>query len=842
MDYKNYLISFVKAYLPIGSELLLSKEDGNKTLILLADIDKDGVVEIIAPYKFGEEIYVIIIKSHYNLWYIAANIKGSGYDVNYLDVAPITSNYEHNLIIGWQYGAIWSELNIYQWTTRGIMNLIKENIYYSKIEVEDMPGKYGKDGKSEIALWSHDTGESYKIEVVRWIDGKLQTALDVYPYYFKKVVVFYEKKVKEMPDATFYWYYLADAELKAEMPERALKSIEKAISINSGYPDKDGLLKLKEEILLKLNSINTNTNIDIDIIESETRSDRQYKLYPAPVKNIDGVKWGYIDSKGVFIIKPEYKSARDFQDNGIAIVEKENLYGLIDLSGKYIIEPKYETINEFSEGRATVLHREGFKVIDENGKEITNKAYSYIGTYKNGRAMFSIEDSQGNWKYGFLDRTGKEVIPAIYQSVNDFNNGKAVVNVNDSEYRLIGINGETLNTYRYSFVGNIGDGLLPFREKNESKYGFINENGNIVIAPQYTGAQSFKEERAVINVGEDFTNQYGLIDKTGKIIIKPIYNDILQIGEKRIAVGESIDKDKSYMGSKYAIADTNGNFLIGFIYSQVSEYKDGLASVYDDKNTFFIDTSGKPAPNLPIVEGNGSMSIEGDIVKVNVDLRTLYLNKNGTLVYKQNTTIPLNDKYSVIEEKYKPNKDYLVYYPRIEGMENNQVQSNVNEKLKEMSQVKEISEDTQLDYSYTGDFSIEFFKKNLLIIELNGYEFPFGAAHGMPSLIYPSIDLVSGRFYELKDLFKKDSDYIKVLSDIIENQIKTREEYSYVWIEDYKGINENQGFYLDKDALYIYFTPYEIAPYAAGFPTFKILFNEISSIIDIEGEFWKSFN
>ncbi len=46
--------------------------------------------------------------------------------------------------------------------------------------------------------------------------------------------------------------YLADAELKAEI-QRALKSIEKAISINSGYPDKDGLLKLKEEILLKLN-------------------------------------------------------------------------------------------------------------------------------------------------------------------------------------------------------------------------------------------------------------------------------------------------------------------------------------------------------------------------------------------------------------------------------------------------------------------------------------------------------------------------------------------------------------------------------------------------------------
>jgi hypothetical protein len=42
--------------------------------------------------------------------------------------------------------------------------------------------------------------------------------------------------------------------------------------------------------------------------------------------------------------------------------------------------------------------------------------------------------------------------------------------------------------------------------------------------------------------------------------------------------------------------------------------------------------------------------------------------------------------------------------------------------------------------------------------------------------------------------------------------------------------------------LYIYFTPYEIAPYAAGFPTFKIPFTQILNIIDEEGEFWKAFN
>lgn len=45
-----------------------------------------------------------------------------------------------------------------------------------------------------------------------------------------------------------------------------------------------------------------------------------------------------------------------------------------------------------------------------------------------------------------------------------------------------------------------------------------------------------------------------------------------------------------------------------------------------------------------------------------------------------------------------------------------------------------------------------------------------------------------------------------------------------------------------EDKLAIYFEPYEIAAYAAGFPTFYIPYDEMIDIIDTEGEFWKSFH
>lgn len=74
------------------------------------------------------------------------------------------------------------------------------------------------------------------------------------------------------------------------------------------------------------------------------------------------------------------------------------------------------------------------------------------------------------------------------------------------------------------------------------------------------------------------------------------------------------------------------------------------------------------------------------------------------------------------------------------------------------------------------DFSSEFFRKNLLVLELVGYQYYFGAAHGMTPRVYANVDLVTGVFYELKDLFKNNNNYVKILSDIIEYQIKNHKQ------------------------------------------------------------------
>jgi hypothetical protein len=96
--------------------------------------------------------------------------------------------------------------------------------------------------------------------------------------------------------------------------------------------------------------------------------------------------------------------------------------------------------------------------------------------------------------------------------------------------------------------------------------------------------------------------------------------------------------------------------------------------------------------------------------------------------------------------------------------------------------------------------------------------------------------------YKLKDLFKPGSDYVQELSRIVGKQIKEDPQYSYVFPDSYTGIAADQPFYVTDNALHLVFAPYEIAPYAAGFPTFTIPFAQIQDNINTEGEFWKAFH
>lgn len=583
--------------------------------------------------------------------------------------------------------------------------------------------------------------------------------------------------------------------------------------------------------------------IDLPILEYERdyTNERTSYLFPVSLKVVGGSKWGYIDSKGKWVIKPIYEQAGDFQE-GVAIVRLKGLSGVIDSKGYFIVKPKYDTIHSFSEGRATVIDQHGFKTIDESGKELTTKAYSFMGDYKEGRVLFSVTDEKGKNLYGFLNRRGKEVIPASYLSASDFQDGRSVVKLKDGTYALINLTGKILQKYDFAYVGLYGEGLLPFQKSSGGMYGFINEQGKIIIEPRFRWVQPFQGGSAIVTISDGNHDLSGLIDKKGQFILKPNYHKIIHLGEDRLAIGKAVDPEKPYIGEIYALGDTNGHILTGFIFNRIGQYENGAASAANDQFTFFIDKKGRRMNTLPIVKGNGELHVEKTLIKGEIDFRLQYFKKDGELIWRQNAVIPLNEPYSVSEQKYKPNKDFLIYYPQINGMVDRKTQERINQLLKDLAGIKETPAHLQLESNYMGDFEVTFYRKNLVVIEITGYNYPFGAAHGMPVKKYIHLDLKTGDIFSLNDLFKPGSPYIKVLSERIGNQIKDNPKYTYVFPGSYKGIQVDQPFFISEDGLNLYFGPYEIAPYTAGFPAFTIPLEELTDIIDRNGSFWRSFH
>lgn len=116
-----------------------------------------------------------------------------------------------------------------------------------------------------------------------------------------------------------------------------------------------------------------------------------------------------------------------------------------------------------------------------------------------------------------------------------------------------------------------------------------------------------------------------------------------------------------------------------------------------------------------------------------------------------------------------------------------------------------------------------------------------GAADGYEENHYYTIDLKSGERVNLSDLFKEGSDYRKVISDNIKEQMKEQmaaDPNIVYWIDNeeypdwnFNGIDEDASFYINADnEIVICFNEGDVAPMYMGVVEFVIPDEVISDI------------
>lgn len=100
-----------------------------------------------------------------------------------------------------------------------------------------------------------------------------------------------------------------------------------------------------------------------------------------------------------------------------------------------------------------------------------------------------------------------------------------------------------------------------------------------------------------------------------------------------------------------------------------------------------------------------------------------------------------------------------------------------------------------------------------------------GGAHGISFRKSTTFNLDSGKVLGLEDFFLEGYDYVAAINEFITEAIQANPEYYFSNDWGFKTIGNDQPFYVDSEDLVIYFGLYEIAPYASGFPEFRIPFS-----------------
>lgn len=298
-------------------------------------------------------------------------------------------------------------------------------------------------------------------------------------------------------------------------------------------------------------------------------------------------KYGFLDLKGDEVIITKYDNGYSFDKIGLAKVGKKSatsgsttLWGYIDKKGNEVIPIKYETLGSFSNGLAYAkdpeTNRYGF--LDKTGKWALNPVYldllpfdGYDGTWvKQTDAKWHFINKAGK-DFGTLDDKG-----TLYKSL--YNQGYAVIEKTEYPFVLIDKTGKELKIiddcdgiYTYS------DGIAGYKCKSNGKYGFVDLNGNKIIACDYDGFGAFSEGISKVDKKVDGKTRSGYIDNKGNIIL-PILYDVA--GTFRDGWG-MIKKD-----SNYFYVDRNGNLKDPpRRYDELYEFRSGFSlGITKEKN------------------------------------------------------------------------------------------------------------------------------------------------------------------------------------------------------------------------------------------------------------------
>ncbi|NRA13616.1 MAG: WG repeat-containing protein, partial [Crocinitomicaceae bacterium] len=147
----------------------------------------------------------------------------------------------------------------------------------------------------------------------------------------------------------------------------------------------------------------------------------------------------------------------------------------------------------------------------------------------------------------------------------------------NSKYGFMNEDGEVMIESRYDFTGFFQEGLAIVALNN--KYGFINKHGDLQIPCIYESVNDFNDGLAIV----ERKGKMGMIDRNGRLLFECIYEDLGVFSEGMAYAS---------LNEKYGYYDVRGKEVIPHLFDDAYDFHDGLANVENEGKQAIINQGG----------------------------------------------------------------------------------------------------------------------------------------------------------------------------------------------------------------------------------------------------------
>lgn len=297
-------------------------------------------------------------------------------------------------------------------------------------------------------------------------------------------------------------------------------------------------------------------------------------------------------------------------------VQVDGLYQYINRDGEIIINPQFKEADLFHDGLARVKSdgkNQGYKYINKEGKYAFPGNYENAGAFSEEVAWIVNEDS-----YPILINKQGEILVSLPEAreTRNFSEGLSAILIksnNSQKWGFVNKEGEIVIAPQFERTGYFSEGLCSVTL--DGKDGYINQEGKFTVNAQFYIGNEFSGKLATV-ANED--NKWGIINESGKFIVNPQYDmikidgDLFQVrlngkygwinrdgevvinpqfNEAYIFDGNALAPVK--IGKKYGYIDKSGKIEINPQFEHALEFNGGLAPVRNVRKWGFIGLDGK---------------------------------------------------------------------------------------------------------------------------------------------------------------------------------------------------------------------------------------------------------